>query len=703
MSNNLRTRNGMPFNFVNGLKVRGMDIESLIPGIEGIPEAGSKYQFAGNGSNKGFTLPVTPYNKDAVDVYVKQLYVHPDDYTLVGDTVTLTEAPPAVVAGETYNVVIKVSLTTLNGYVNANRVSFEGENLDDILEKGKPLANYSNLRAYAGAATQVRITDPGIAGFFYYDAADTTSADNGGTIIVSLNGKRWKRVYSDAVNVKWFGAAGDGIADDTNAIQAAINYCKEKLTGVLGTNNGGQATLFFSQGMYKITTSLSCNGANGLYLQGSGIRTSTLVFTGTNSTLFTYVSYIDCKFTDLTVTTGTIAFSGGLPQVVVPVTRTNTAFQFNGALGGTNFEFNNVAFWSFDAVFATTSSTVNDDNHIHRHCRFYNNNIVWKNTNTQAVVWTFNECKVFSTQQRVFENPGSDLRVIGGDYINPGTFFYAELTSLGLDARFQDVRFENYQNIDPSASPRFIDIPGGSHTNIVFDRCTARGGGTLTGKISGTLAGQFYVLVRDCVGFGGTWDVTVASSNGGVTSTLVFDGCGNGTPIVNQILSGGIGNKPLNLKYKNHFVSGGSSTIERNFIGALYTQSQALATTTFTDVFRFEAAALSVTTLAKACPVFIPAPYISQLVGVEIEWTNNTANTVVVDVWESSSKVTKLATVTTSSASGLYQNIEVPLSGILARHQINASSPALYVEFTAAANAGACKANVGLRFRQVSF
>ena len=175
MSNNLRTRNGMPFNFVNGLKVRGMDIESLIPGIEGIPEAGSKYQFAGNGSNKAFTLPVTPYNKDAIDVYVKQLYVHPDDYTLVGDTVTLTEAPPAVVAGETYNVVIKVSLTTLNGYVNANRVSFEGDNLDVILQKSKPVANYAALRAYAGGSLQVRITDPAAAGFFYYDAADTTS------------------------------------------------------------------------------------------------------------------------------------------------------------------------------------------------------------------------------------------------------------------------------------------------------------------------------------------------------------------------------------------------------------------------------------------------------------------------------------------------------------------------------------------------
>jgi hypothetical protein len=264
----------MPYNFVNGLKVRGMDIESLIPGIEGIPEAGSKYQFTGNGSIKSFTLPVSPYNKDAIDVYVKQLYIHPDDYTLVGDTVTLTEAPPAAVIGETYNVVIKVNLTTLTGNVDASRVSFEGENLDVILEKSKPLGNYSNLRAYAGAAAQVRITDPGVGGFFYYDSTDTTSADNGGTIIVDASGRRWKRLFNGDVNVLWFMSTAQfydvksGLAsvDVTGSVQSAINCVALK---------GG--AVYFPAGNYLLNGSIGLDGIrHGIHVPytGAGISTS---------------------------------------------------------------------------------------------------------------------------------------------------------------------------------------------------------------------------------------------------------------------------------------------------------------------------------------------------------------------------------------------------------------------------------------------
>lgn len=51
-------------------------------------------------------------------------------------------------------------------------------------------------------------------GVFYADFADTTTTDNGGTVIVTNSGKRWKRVYTEITPFN-FGAIGDGVADDS--------------------------------------------------------------------------------------------------------------------------------------------------------------------------------------------------------------------------------------------------------------------------------------------------------------------------------------------------------------------------------------------------------------------------------------------------------------------------------------------------------
>lgn len=82
---------------------------------------------------------------------------------------------------------------------------------------------YTALRAYAGAAVIVDVTSAGIAGRFAYDPSDTATADNGSTVIVSSNGRRWKRIFSGPIIATWFEVRGDGITDDTANAQKAID------------------------------------------------------------------------------------------------------------------------------------------------------------------------------------------------------------------------------------------------------------------------------------------------------------------------------------------------------------------------------------------------------------------------------------------------------------------------------------------------
>jgi len=75
--------------------------------------------------------------------------------------------------------------------------------------------------------------------------------------------------FADVVNVKDFGAVGDGIANDTAAFQNAISLLESINSGVL----------YIPEGTYKIYQTLVIDNAN-IYIKGDGYNYSRLIFNG---------------------------------------------------------------------------------------------------------------------------------------------------------------------------------------------------------------------------------------------------------------------------------------------------------------------------------------------------------------------------------------------------------------------------------------
>lgn len=96
---------------------------------------------------------------------------------------------------------------------------------------------------------------------YVWNSADTR-VDNGGSIIQVagvVTGRFNLLAVNQLVNVKQFGATGNGITDDTAAIQAAITWANAITVSTLYTAiyDGNYPEVIFPQGLYKVSSTIN--------------------------------------------------------------------------------------------------------------------------------------------------------------------------------------------------------------------------------------------------------------------------------------------------------------------------------------------------------------------------------------------------------------------------------------------------------------
>ena len=154
------------------------------------------------------------------------------------------------------------SMRVEGGYI---QFSGDGENWDNVvalagLKGPKGDTGGTGPRGPAGSDASVTASSiAGAMGLSGLSAGDQIAVDT-----VGADGRpaSWKKKARDVLNVKDFGAKGDGSTDDTAAIQAAIDYAVA----------AGRRSVYFPAGTYIVTSPLHAQVETGTTTVGGATR-----------------------------------------------------------------------------------------------------------------------------------------------------------------------------------------------------------------------------------------------------------------------------------------------------------------------------------------------------------------------------------------------------------------------------------------------
>ncbi len=144
------------------------------------------------------------------------------------------------------------------------------------LNKKVEVATVSELRSRKMTTGAIALSDrPGV---YLLDDTDRSSPDNGGTVLVSADGKRYKS-NQKVITPALFGAIANGVNDDYKSLMAALQYAAKN-----------SIPLEWEPGIYNVSGSLAINlsgssgamnkGGKRLSIHGAGIANTVIRYTG---------------------------------------------------------------------------------------------------------------------------------------------------------------------------------------------------------------------------------------------------------------------------------------------------------------------------------------------------------------------------------------------------------------------------------------
>lgn len=398
----------------------------------------------------------------------------------------------------------------------------------------------------------------GGGGYFYpvYGALPGTYVDNGGTIIVPTGGdgsSAWIRQTNGTLSPKFFGAIGDGIADDiiplTNTFAASVPYSTIDLSGytyaitspirrpaVGVTVKNGKIYLnnptpnFFMafvasdycifDGISIIGSGVTGSGVTPKY-QGGIIGGNTGWPAPMNVTPANYVTIRNCYFSELTL----CIFAGGSSLDPVP-----TGWRIEG-----NAFVDIVGYQNLSEGYGSSLSPANNSiikgntyKNIHRHAIYLaaqsSNNIVDSNV--------INGCDNIAIQSNTFAAQDyADGNIITNNNITGLTrsipYGYFSSVGIGLYGKFKNYLVANnriYGALDTGiiSSSELSNVAYGSwitieNNKIVMDSTSTDCGIRFDGNLSGSVKGNEIVLKSSIQG------IAVSAAASATTSADVID------------------------------------------------------------------------------------------------------------------------------------------------------------------------------------